>query len=96
MVGVFYLDGILLTCLAFKKKKKMLTIFKPFCTLDSSMYLPTVKQLSLQLPCDPSINPGPPSVVCTETITGSSFALKILLYPMLISLASWPHHLRLQ
>lgn len=99
MVGVFYLDSNLLTPITLKKyikKKKLLKVFKPFCTLDSSIHLTTIKQLPPQLPCDPSINPHHPSAVCTETIIISGFVLQSLLYPMLISLASGLYRFRLQ
>lgn len=49
MVGVFYLDSNLIpiTLKKYIKKKKLLKVFKPFCTLDSSIHLTTIQQICL-------------------------------------------------
>ena len=62
-----------------EKKKRpppnLLNVFKHFFTLESSMYLTTIKQLSSQLPCDASNNPCPSSAIYIETISSSGCAL---------------------
>lgn len=79
-LGLFYLDGILLSPLTWRKKNpakkenKKLYIFKCFFTLKSSTYLAAIKQLSSQLPCNVFINPRPSSATYIETISSNGCA----------------------